>query len=82
MGSEDTRTLGVLRAVAEAECVIGARRMGQSVDTTGKRVCEAVLARDIAAIVREGSERVYTVLLSGDTGFYSGAKSLLRELGD
>ena len=82
MGSEDTRTLGVLRAVAEAECVIGARRMVQSVDTTGKRVCEAVLARDIAAIVREGSERVYTVLLSGDTGFYSGAKSLLRELGD
>ena len=82
MGSTDTRTLGVLRAVAEADCVIGAKRMVQSVDTTGKRVCEAVLARDIANIIRTGLERCYTVLLSGDTGFYSGAKSLLRELGD
>ena len=82
MGSDDTRTLGVLRAVREAGCVIGARRMVHSVDTTGKRVCEAVLARDIADIIRKGPERVYTVLLSGDTGFYSGAKSLLRELGE
>ena len=82
MGSDDTRTLGVLRAVREAECIIGARRMVQSVDTAGKRVCEAVLAKDIAEIIRTGSERCYTVLLSGDTGFYSGAKSLLRELGD
>lgn len=82
MGSDDTRTMGMLRAVREAECVIGARRMVQSVDTGGKRVCEAVLAKDIANIIRTGSERDYVVLLSGDTGFYSGAKSLLRELGD
>ena len=82
MGSDDTRTMGVLRAVREAECVIGAKRMVQSVDTGGKRVCEAVLAKDIANIIRTGPERTYTVLLSGDTGFYSGAKSLLRELGD
>ena len=82
MGSEDTRTQGVLRAVRESECVIGARRMVQSVDTAGKRVCEAVLAKDIANIIRTGPELSYTVLLSGDTGFYSGAKSLLRELGD
>ncbi len=82
MGSADTRTLGMLRAVSEAECVIGARRMVQSVDTTGKRVCEAVMAKDIAAVIRGGAERNYAVLLSGDTGFYSGAKSLLKELGD
>lgn len=82
MGSADTCTQGMLRAVAEAGCVIGARRMVASVDTAGKRVCEAVLAKDIAQIVRTGPEQNYVVLLSGDTGFYSGAKALLRELGE
>jgi len=82
VGSEDSRTLGVLRAVAEADCVIGARRMLESVDTAGKRTRTAILAKDIAEIVRTDPGRTFAVLFSGDTGFYSGTKSLLRALDD
>ncbi|MBQ7736335.1 MAG: precorrin-6A reductase [Oscillospiraceae bacterium] len=80
VGSEDSRTLGVLRAVRESECVIGAKRMLQSVDTAGKRTYTAILAADIARIIRTDGAETITVLFSGDTGFYSGTKSLLREL--
>ena len=80
VGSEDSRTMGVLRAVAEADCIIGAKRMLESVDTMGKRTCTAILAKDIAGTVREDPGRTFTVLFSGDTGFYSGTKSLLKAL--
>ena len=82
VGSTDTRTLGVLRAVEKADCVIGAKRMLESVDTTGKRTAAKVIARDIAQVIRTDPGRYFAVLFSGDTGFYSGTKSLLRELGD
>ena len=82
VGSRDSRTLGVMRAVAEADCVIGAKRMLQSVDVTGKRTCTAILAKDIAKTVREDPGRTFAVLFSGDTGFYSGTKSLLQALDD
>ena len=82
VGSMDTRTLGTLRAVEEADCVIGAKRMLESVNTGEKRTFSAVLARDIANIIRTDPGRTFAVLFSGDTGFYSGTKSLLRELGE
>jgi precorrin-6Y C5,15-methyltransferase (decarboxylating) len=82
VGSTDTRTLGVLRAVEESDCVIGAKRMLESVNTAGKRTFSAVLARDIANIIRTDPARKFAVLFSGDTGFYSGTKSLLAALGD
>ena len=82
VGSTDTRTLGVLRAVEESDCVIGAKRMLESVNTAGKRTFSAVLARDIAEIIRTDPARKFAVLFSGDTGFYSGTKSLLAALGD
>jgi precorrin-6Y C5,15-methyltransferase (decarboxylating) len=82
VGSSDTRTMGVLRAVEESDCVIGAKRMLESVNTAGKRTFSAVLAKDIANIIRTDPARKFAVLFSGDTGFYSGTKSLLAALGD
>lgn len=82
MGSTDTRTLGCERAVREADCVIGAKRMLECFDTTGKEVREAVLSDKIIECVRTSSANVFTVLLSGDTGFYSGAKKLAEQLTD
>ena len=82
MGNADTRTLGLNAALQEADCVIGARRMLESVNTAGKRTFTAVAARDIARIIREENARRFLVLLSGDTGFYSGAKGLVSELND
>lgn len=82
MGGEQTRTLGMERAVREADCLIGARRMLESVDSPGKARHCAVLAKEIAEYIRQSAYRTFAVLLSGDTGFYSGAKGLIAELKD
>ena len=82
MGNSETRTLGLERAIREADALIGAQRMLESVETAGKRCHTAVLARDIAEFIRSDSARRYAVLLSGDTGFYSGARGLVAELTD
>lgn len=81
MGNAGTRTLAMEQALQQADCLIGAKRMLESVDTGGKRVYTAIAAKEIAALIRQtGDCRKFAVLLSGDTGFYSGAQSLLREL--
>lgn len=82
MGNSETRTLGLERAIREADALIGAQRMLESVETAGKRCHTAVLARDIAEFIRSDPGRRYAVLLSGDTGFYSGARGLVAELTD
>ena len=83
MGDTGTRTLGLERALREADCLIGAKRMLDAVDCAGKRVHAAFLPADIGRIIREDdASRHFVVLLSGDTGFYSGAKGLLEELRD
>ena len=82
MGDPETRTLGMERAVREADCLIGARRMLESVDAGGRKTHIAVASKDIAEYIRAGTDRRFAVLLSGDTGFYSGAKALLAELTD
>lgn len=80
MGDSDSRTLAAERALREADCLIGSRRMLESVDGAGKIVREAIAAEDIARIVRGENARCFAVLLSGDPGFYSGAKRLLSAL--
>lgn len=82
MGDIHTRTLGMEKALREADCLIGAKRMLQSVDAGGKNTYAAVMAEDIARYIRESTDRTFIVLLSGDTGFYSGAKALTETLGD
>ena len=82
MGNSETRTLGLERAIREADALIGAQRMLESVETAGKRCHTAVLARDVARFIRSDPGRRYAVLLSGDTGFYSGARGLVAELTD
>lgn len=82
MGNAESRTLGVEHAIREAECLVGARRMLETVSAAGRPTLAAVMAKDIARIIRESSQRKFAVMLSGDTGFYSGAKGLLAELSD
>lgn len=82
MGDSGSRTQAAECALREAECLIGSRRMLDSVDGSGKTMCEAVAAEDIVRIIRSESVRRYAVLLSGDPGFYSGAKRLLNTLSD
>lgn len=82
MGNAQTRTFDAERAIRTADCLIGARRMLENVDAGGKRTYTAVQASEIAKYVRESSDQTFAVLLSGDTGFYSGAKRLIDELRD
>lgn len=82
MGSETTRTVGLINAIREADCLIGAKRMLEGFASEGKRTHEAVVSKDIAAFIREDEGHNYTVLLSGDTGFYSGATKLVEQLSE
>lgn len=40
----------------------------------------AVTARDIYDIINKEKSLIYAVLMSGDTGFYSGTKKLTEQL--
>jgi len=82
MGNPETRTLGMERAIREADCLIGAKRMLESVDVGNKKTYAAVAAKDIAQCIRSSADQSFAVLLSGDTGFYSGAKALVEKLTD
>ncbi len=81
-GGSETMTGEVWRAIHEADCVIGAKRMLEAVPA-GRRTCAAVAPGDIAACIRGNPDcRRFTVALSGDAGFFSGAKKLLPLLTD
>lgn len=77
MGNEKNRTVEAEQICQSAELLIGARRMLQSVKTEGKAVFESYKPDEIAAYLAEHPQyETAAVLLSGDIGFYSGAKKL------
>lgn len=82
-GSSGGMTGEARQAIREADCLIGARRMLEAVRRDGQAVCEAVAPGDIVQCIRERRDcRRFAVVLSGDTGFFSGAKRLLPLLPD
>ena len=79
MGNPDTLTQGAPRAIAEAELVVGAKRMLAALppEARGERA-EAIAPAAIAAILAAHPDCCRAaVVMSGDTGFYSGAAGLL-----
>ena len=80
MGNRESRTHGLDRAIAEADCLIGAKRMLEAVDCSGKETFAAFDATTIAQYIENSPYHAFTVLLSGDTGFYSGARQLVSAL--
>lgn len=77
MGNEKNRTVEAEQICQSADLLIGARRMLQSVKTEGKAVFESYKPDEIAAYLAEHPQyETAAVLLSGDIGFYSGAKKL------
>lgn len=65
------------QALAEADCLIGARRM-LSLARPGQPTLEATDPEKIASFIRNHEAyRQIAVALSGDTGYFSGAKKLL-----
>ena len=64
------------RALEEAELVVGAKRLLDDLSPACKTVAE-ISSERIAMILSEANCDNACVLLSGDTGFYSGARRLL-----
>ncbi len=78
MGSLGQLTLDGYQACREADLFIGARRMLRTLEPFDKPVYESCKSDEILRYIHEHPEyhRV-VVALSGDVGFYSGAKKLL-----
>ena len=77
-GGPNAMTAEVSAAIQGAHCLIGAKRMVEAVAHPGQAVFPAVAPEEIAAVIRAHGEygRV-TVVMSGDVGFFSGARKLL-----
>lgn len=77
MGVPENMTLEAQRAFADADCILGAGRMLDAVKVLGKPVFDAYDPGKMLAWLKEHPEyRKVAVALSGDVGFYSGAKRL------
>ncbi len=79
MGSLGSMTGDVKRAIEEADCLIGASRMLETAREIGDRPSfKAIAPEAIMAVIKEHPEYgKFCVLMSGDTGFFSGTKKLL-----
>ena len=78
MGSRETLTLEAEAALRGAECFIGAQRMLESVARYGKPGYAEIAPAKIAACMDAHPEyRRFAVVMSGDSGFFSGTKKLL-----
>ena len=73
-------TAGALAAIEACPVLIGAPRLLEGF--SGKTCLPLILAEDIAAAIHRQENGPVGVLLSGDVGFYSGAKNLYPLLSD
>ena len=81
MGAEKTLTLEGKKALNEAELLIGAKRMTEAVQNPGQMVLHEYRSEKIVEYIREHPKyRTVAIALSGDVGFYSGAKKLINQL--
>ena len=77
-GSEALQTQEVRAAIERADCLIGARRMLDAVARPQQLTIDAIAPETIASHIAQHPEcGVFCVVMSGDTGFYSGTKKLL-----
>lgn len=77
-GSEALQTQEVRAAIRRADCLIGARRMLDAVAGPQQLAIDAIAPETIASHIAQHPEcGTFCVVMSGDTGFYSGTKKLL-----
>ena len=82
-GSRDAMTQEARRAIEEADCLIGARRMLDATARGGQKTYAAIAPQKIADFIHAHCEyRQSAVVMSGDTGFFSGTRKLLPLLSD
>ena len=77
-GDRGGLTLRAHQALAEADCVIGAKRMLEATAEPGQATHAAIAPEDIRDFILSHREyRRFAVVMSGDVGFFSGTKNLL-----
>lgn len=82
MGGEGTLTIEGKKSLEKAELLIGAKRIADSVKMPHHTVVYEYDSERIFAYIKEHPQyEKIVVALSGDVGFYSGAKKLLGKLG-
>ena len=78
MGSPENLTVEGKKVLEASELLIGARRIVDAVRLPGQEVYYEYRSEEIVSYIRNHPEyENITVVLSGDVGFYSGAKKLL-----
>lgn len=80
MGNPDTLTQEGKRAIENAQVLIGAKRMLNSVSISHREIYESYNPLEIKQFINTTSYECYTILFSGDTGFYSGAGKVSEAL--
>lgn len=77
-GDRDHETVAAARAIAQADCLIGADRMLEAVAAPGQLKISAIAPEAIRdAILAHPECGRFAVVMAGDVGFYSGTKKLL-----
>lgn len=80
LGNPETMTMEAYKYINQAEFIIGAQRMIDSIDTKNKDICYEYRAEKIKEIIDIKCYNKIAVLFSGDVCLYSGAYSLLNLL--
>ncbi|MCQ2406415.1 MAG: precorrin-6A reductase, partial [Oscillospiraceae bacterium] len=82
-GNKENMTVEVLKAVEQAQCLIGAERMLSAVASPSQMTIEAIAPSAIAKAIEDETEFFdFSVVMSGDSGFFSGTKKLLPLLSE
>lgn len=83
VGNPDGMTQEVKDAISDSDLVIGAKRMLESIELKDIDVLTEYRAEEISKYIERNDEygRI-TILMSGDTGYFSGTKGLLAILDD
>lgn len=81
MGTRDTLTREGQEALESADLLIGARRMVEGICMPGQDIWTGYKPEEICEYIQNHPEyKKIAIALSGDVGFYSGAKKLLETL--
>lgn len=76
--SENALSLNARLLIEGADCIIGSPRLIRTFCPSNKPFFETVKAEETAEFIRQNPEYgSFVVLMSGDTGFFSGTKKLL-----
>ncbi len=79
-GNKKSLTYEAGEAIKKAEVIIGSKRLLEDYDKSDKKIFFAVTPGEIINNINKENAYIYAVLMSGDTGFYSGTKKLVEQL--